>query len=53
MLFDELDDDHNGQVSFEEFLHGLFMARDKSQESDPPSCSDGLPDGLEVTGLSL
>ncbi|XP_028410974.1 ninein-like protein isoform X2 [Dendronephthya gigantea] len=47
LLFDELDDDHNGQVSFEEFLHGLFMARDKSQESDHTSCSDGLPDGLE------
>lgn len=47
-MFDELDDDHDGQVSFEEFLHGLFMARDKSQESDPPSYSDGLFNGFEV-----
>ncbi len=46
MLFDELDDDHDGQVSFEEFLHGLFMARDKGQESD--SHSDGFFNGLEV-----
>jgi Ca2+-binding EF-hand superfamily protein len=45
-LFDELDDDHDGQVSFEEFLHGLFMARDKGQESD--SHSDGFFNGLEV-----
>ena len=49
MLFDELDDDHDGQVSFEEFLHGLFIAKDKSQsESDPPSHSVAIENQPEV-----
>lgn len=34
LLFEELDEDHDGKVSFDEFLNGLFAAKDhyNSQE---------------------
>lgn len=36
LLFEELDDDRDGQVSFDEFLHGLFVAKDIQQSDIEP-----------------
>ena len=36
LLFEELDDDGDGQVSFDEFLHGLFVAKDIQQSDIEP-----------------
>lgn len=36
LLFEELDDDGDGQVSFNEFLHGLFVAKDIQQSDIEP-----------------
>lgn len=33
MLFQELDEDDDGKVSFNEFLNGLFAAKDHYQDS--------------------
>ncbi|XP_046844954.1 ninein-like protein isoform X2 [Xenia sp. Carnegie-2017] len=52
LLFDELDENRDGQVSFEEFLHGLFIARDKSHESDP-SYSEGLIHSFDDSNVAL
>ena len=37
LLFEELDEDDDGKVSFEEFLHGLFVAKDTQEfpEEEP------------------
>ena len=34
LLFEELDEDGDGQVSFDEFLHGLFAAKDSQDAVD-------------------
>lgn len=36
LLFEELDEDGDGQVSFNEFLHGLFAAKDLQQSDVEP-----------------
>ncbi|KAL9987729.1 hypothetical protein ACROYT_G002082 [Oculina patagonica] len=36
LLFEELDEDGDGQVSFNEFLHGLFAAKDLQQSDIEP-----------------
>lgn len=36
LLFEELDEDGDGQVSFNEFLHGLFAAKDFQQSDIEP-----------------
>ena len=33
LLFQELDEDNDGKVSFKEFLNGLFAAKDHYQDS--------------------
>ena len=35
-MFEELDEDGDGQVSFNEFLHGLFAAKDFQQSDIEP-----------------
>ena len=35
-MFEELDEDGDGQVSFDEFLHGLFVAKDIQQSDVEP-----------------
>ena len=34
LLFEELDEDGDGKVSFDEFLHGLFVAKDSQDAVD-------------------
>jgi len=36
LLFEELDEDGDGHVSFNEFLHGLFAAKDFQQSDIEP-----------------
>ena len=35
-MFEELDEDGDGRVSFDEFLHGLFVAKDIQQSDVEP-----------------
>ena len=36
LLFEELDEDGDGKVSFDEFLHGLFAAKEIQQSDVEP-----------------